>query len=84
MRDSVQAPQTEERLMALHKEVEALEGITLVAIEDFEKQLNSLEDIADVSGDKSWSPRLDVIEIYSMEKRPTLSESIRQISPVEY
>ncbi len=67
----------DESLIALQKEVEKLENVTLVAIEDLEKRLSSLEDVADV--EESWSPRLDTIEIYTMEKPPELSESIRKL-----
>ena len=79
MENKTQDPYTDENLLALQKEVEKLESITLVAIEDFEKKLSSLEDVPAVAEEEHWSPRLDSIEIYSMEKQPPLSESIRQV-----
>ena len=66
-----------ENLVSLHREVEQLEDTVLIAIEDFEKKLQSLEEMPAIE-DTDWSPRLDTIEIYSMEK-PSLAESIRQI-----
>lgn len=73
---------TAEELDALRNEVKQLETVTLIAIDDFEKKLCALDDIPDVSHEENWTPRLDTIEIYSMEKHPPLSESIRRIDPV--
>ena len=51
---------------------------TLVAIEDLEKRLENFVDIVDIK-DENWSPRLDTIEIYTLDKAPELSDSIRKI-----
>ncbi|MBE5039360.1 hypothetical protein INF28_02610 [Oscillospiraceae bacterium DSM 107454] len=74
----------DKNLQALKQEVEQLENITLIAIENLEEKLSSLQDITPVSDDENWSSRLDSIEVYAMEKLPPLSASIRQLSPEEF
>ncbi|MBQ4145046.1 MAG: hypothetical protein IJD36_00330 [Clostridia bacterium] len=69
---------TSESLETLKCEVAQLENITLVAIEDLEKRLENFVDIVDIK-DENWSPRLDTIEIYTLDKAPELSDSIRKI-----
>lgn len=61
----------------LQKEVKELEDNTLVAIEELEKKLGSVEIIADIPRD--WETDHNVIDIFTMEKQVPLAESIRQI-----
>ncbi len=70
---------SEKNLVSLQSEVKKLENVTWVAIEDLEKKLNSLADIAPVN-EADWTPALRTIEIYTLEEIPPLSESIRQIT----
>ena len=74
----------DQSLQDLKQEVEQLENITLIAIENLEEKLSSLQDITPAADDENWSSRLDSIEVYAMEKLPPLSASIRQLKPEEF
>ena len=69
----------EETLLMLQREVKQLEDKTMDAIEDLETRLSGLLDVTPATEDANWSPRLDTVEIYTMEELPPLKESIRQI-----
>lgn len=73
---------TTEGLESLKCEVAQLENVTLVAIEELEKRLEAFVDIVNIE-DENWSPRLDTIEIYTLDKTPDLSDSIRKITVSE-
>lgn len=73
---------TTEGLESLKCEVAQLENVTLVAIEELEKRLEAFVDIVNIE-DENWSPRLDAIEIYTLDKTPELSDSIRMIAASE-
>ncbi len=68
-----------ESIETLRDEVKRLESVTMNAIENFEERIKKLEILAKIPEDDGFSPDLDTIEIYTMEKIPPLSESIRQI-----
>ncbi len=63
----------------LKKEVSKLEHQNVEAIESLETELSGLVEVFSVVDDQDWSPRLDNIEIFTMEELPPLKDSIRQI-----
>ena len=65
-------------ILELKKESEELENNTSIEIEKLKSTLESMAD-TEIIEDDGWSPRLDEIELYTMEKLPPLSESIRRI-----
>ena len=73
---------TTEGLESLKCEVAQLENVTLVAIEELEKRLEAFVDIVNIE-DENWSPRLDTIEVYTLDKTPELSDSIRKVAASE-
>ena len=73
---------TTEGLETLKYEVAQLENVTLVAIEELEKRLEAFVDIVNIE-DENWSPRLDTIEVYTLDKTPELSDSIRKVAVSE-
>ena len=72
-----------ESIETLRNEVKRLKTVTLDAIENFEERIKHLEGLAEVPPSDGFSPALDTIEIYTMEKNPPLSESVRQIKIIE-
>ena len=64
---------------ALKQEVADLEQKTIQAIEDLETELLDFSQVL-VFEEDDWSPRLDTIDIITMEELPPLKESIRKIS----
>jgi hypothetical protein len=68
----------ETTIWMLQQEVKQLEHDAQNAIEDFEARLHEIADITPVL-QEDWSPRLDSIEIITMEQLPPLTESVRQI-----
>ncbi|MEE1013915.1 MAG: hypothetical protein U0L92_06370 [Clostridia bacterium] len=76
--EAVQA-YNQKTLLMLQREVKQMEDKTLDAIEDLEARLSGLCDVIPAAEDENWSPRLDTVEIYTMEELPPLKESIRQI-----
>ena len=69
----------EDSLWMLQQEVKQLEHETLDAIENLESRLHAMAEITPALQEEDWSPRLDTIEIITMEQLPPLTESIRQI-----
>ena len=68
----------ETSIWMLQQEVKQLEHDAQNAIEDFEARLHEIADTTPVL-QEDWSPRLDSIEIITMEQLPPLTESVRQI-----
>ena len=68
----------ETNIWMLQQEVKQLEHDAQNAIEDLEARLHEVADMTMVI-QEDWSPRLDSIEIITMEELPPLTESVRQI-----
>ena len=68
----------ETNIWMLQQEVKQLEHDAQNAIEDLEARLHEVADMTMVI-QEDWSPRLDSIEIITMEQLPPLTESVRQI-----
>lgn len=69
---------TPEMLDALKQEVATLENKNTNEILIFEKNLQDLQNLYPLD-DTQWSSALDSIEIITMEKHPSLSNSIRKV-----
>lgn len=63
----------------LKQEVSALEHQNVAAIDNLETELTGLLEGLSVIED-DWSPRLDTIDVITMEEIPSLKESIRKIT----
>lgn len=74
--DKYTAGSYNKNILELKKESEELKNSTLIGIERFETALEGMTDII-IAEDVSRED--EGIELYTMEKLPPLSESIRQI-----
>ena len=70
------------QLERLQRELETLESVNLATIEGLEKKLGSVKTIS-IEKETGGLSKMESIEIYTMEKLPPLSESIRQLKPAE-